>query len=306
MEGTMQQPRRFSVRWTLIGLVGLVAPGCGVPEPATPQDEVLTISQPIIGGSPASSCQWPTTVGATNCTSTLVHPRIITTADHCVADGGPTQITFGERWSGAGVVRTVNVSQCFGAAAAGLEGDFGFCVLEEPVDMEITPVLFGCETEILQAGQPAVLVGYGQRAWWDLRAGTKFKVDVQVVSIDGVDISLGNSRRGSCYGDSGGPAYVQLGDGTWRVFGVTSRGAIFCNGESIYTLIHPFVPWVEQTSGIDITPCHDADGTWNPTADCKDFPSNPEAGVGSWDDMCAAISTGGPSATCGPAFNETK
>jgi hypothetical protein len=274
---------------------------CAPPEPAA--EEVERVAQPIIGGSPATTCQWPTTVGAVNCTSTLVHPRIITTADHCVADGGPTHITFGERWSGAGVVKTVPVTECFGAAAAGLAGDFGFCILAEPVDMEITPVLFGCETEVLAAGQPATLVGYGQRAWWDFRAGTKYKVDVQVVRTDGVDIYLGNSRRGSCYGDSGGPAYVKLADGSWRVFGATSRGALLCNGESIYTLIHPFVPWVEETSGIDITPCHDSDGTWNPTAACTGFPTNPEAGAGTWDDMCAAITTSGPSSSCGPAFS---
>jgi hypothetical protein len=306
MEGTMQQRRRSSVPSGLRLILALAAPACAVPEPTSPGDEVMTISQPIIGGSAATTCQWPTTVGAGSCTSTLVHPRIITTADHCLAEGGPSQITFGERWSDPGVVRTVNVSACFGAAAAGLQGDFGFCVLAEPVDMEITPVLFGCETEILQPGQPAVLAGYGQRAWWDFRAGTKFKVDVNVVTVDGVDVYLGNSRRGSCYGDSGGPAYVQLADGSWRVFGATSRGAIFCNGESIYTLIHPFVPWIEETSGIDITPCHDSDGTWNPTADCTNFPTNPDAGVGSWDDMCAGISTSGPGASCGPAFTENK
>jgi hypothetical protein len=300
-ERIMQPARCSSSLLGLLAAVGLAA--CAPPEsaPMPPDEAVETVRQPIIGGTPATSCQWPTAVGAVNCTSTLVHPRIITTADHCVADGGPPHITFGERWSGSGVVKTVNVTQCFGAAAAGLAGDFGFCILAEPVDMKITPVLFGCETEVLAPDQDAVLVGYGQRAWWDFRAGTKFKVDVKVNRVDGVDIYLGNSRRGSCYGDSGGPAYVKLADGSWRVFGATSRGALFCNGESIYTLIHPFVPWVEETSGIDITPCHDSDGTWNPGADCQGFPTNPEAGVGSWDDLCAAVDTSGPGASCGPA-----
>ncbi len=303
--GRVGDPGRVSRLAARLVLPALLALGCATPEAAPPerQEEVEAVSQPIIGGSPATTCQWPTTVGAGNCTSTLVHPRIVTTAEHCLAEGGPTEITFGERWSGAGVVKTVPVEQCFGASSGGLVGDFGFCILAEPVDMAITPVLYGCETDILTAGQPAVLVGYGQRAFWDFRAGVKFKVDVGVVRTDGVDIYLGNSRRGSCYGDSGGPAYVQLADGTWRVFGATSRGALFCNGESIYTLIHPFVPWLEETSGIDITPCHDADGTWNPSADCRDFPLDPEAGVGGWDDLCAEIATSGPSSTCGPAFS---
>jgi hypothetical protein len=302
----MQSPSRS---WFFPGPVAAAlstaALACATPPPAepVPPAEVEEIQQQIISGTPAGSCQWPTAVEAEGCTSTLVHPRVIVTADHCVAGGGPTEISFGETSNASGRIRTVGVAQCFGAAAAGLEGDFGFCILSEEVDMPTVPVLMGCETEILTRGQPAVLVGFGQRAWWDFRVGRKFKVDVSILDTDGPDVSVGGGRRGACYGDSGGPAYVQLADGTWRVFGATSRGSFFCTGATIYTLIHPFVPWLEQTSGIDITPCHDADGTWNPSAACKRFPQNPDEGVGTWDNLCADVTRSGFSATCGDPFD---
>lgn len=33
---------------------------------------------------------------------------------------------------------------------------------------------------------------------------------------------------------------------------------------------------LEDTAGVDITPCHDADGTWNPTSACDEFPRDAE------------------------------
>ncbi len=289
-----------SLLWQPFVLGWLVLAGCN-PEESAASPPTESAEHPIIGGVRAQSCQWPTAVGAEVCTSTLVHPLIITTAAHCVQEGGPKEISFGESWSAVGAVRRVPVKECHSAEGSGLEGDFGFCILAEPVtDVPIVPVLYGCETSVLQRGQKSTLVGFGQRHWLDFRAGTKYVVDVDIAGIEGNDIYVGGRRTGACSGDSGGPAYVKLADGTWRVFGATSRGSLFCNSQTIYTLIHPFVPWLESISGIDITPCHDADGTWRPGPNCGAFPKNPEA-PGSWSNMCNHIERSGPSTTCGPA-----
>jgi hypothetical protein len=286
----------------LIVIVGLG----GACEPVAPADEAPAfdqVQQPIVGGTRAGVCQWPTAVGLDrSCTGTLVHPRVVTTAGHCVTDEGPREVTFGERWSGAGVTRTVTVERCHGGEESGLEGDFAFCLLAEAVeDVPVVPVLFGCETGILQPGQAATLAGYGRRGGLSFSAGVKYLVDVTINQVVGSDVYLGWSRAGGCSGDSGGPAYVRLADGSWRTFGATSRGSLFCNGQTIYTLIHPFVPWMEATAGIDLTPCHDADGSWNPGPGCSGFPLDPEAPGGSWANMCGDVRRGGPSATCGPS-----
>ena len=275
----------------------------GCQDDPLPEPTALDLAQqPIVGGSRAATCQWPTAVGLDqSCTGTLVHPRVVTTAGHCLTEDGPKEITFGEVWSGQGVVRTVKIERCHDGQDSGIEGDFGFCVLAEAVtDVPVVPVLMGCETAALQSGQAAVLTGYGRRGGISFRSGVKYLVDVAINQVVGNDVHLGNSRAGGCHGDSGGPAFVQLGDGSWRTFGATSRGTLFCNGQTIYTLIHPFVPWMEATSGIDITPCHDGDGAWNPGAECNGFPRDPQAEGKTWANMCSDVLRGQPSATCGP------
>ena len=293
---------------THLPLPGLVAAAClALAACAEPESPIDQIQDPIIGGTRQTACQWPTAMGAAGCTNTLVHPRIVTTANHCVAGGGPRSVTFGDTWNGTGVVRRVAVQRCYGngsgAGASGVRGDFGFCVLAEAVnDVPIVPVLFGCETEILRAGQMATLVGYGRTSGTSQMAGVKYAVNVPINRTQGADIYLGNSQVGACNGDSGGPAFVKLADGTWRAFGATSRGSAGCNNTTIYVMIHPFVPWIERTSGIDITPCHDSDGTWKPTENCRGFPINPNEANGAWSTMCQSVERGGLSATCGAPF----
>jgi hypothetical protein len=68
------------------------------------------------------------------------------------------------------------------------------------------------------------------------------------------------------------------------------------------TLIHKGVAWMEQQSGIDITPCHDADGTWNPSAACRGFSMAPLGTGRLWANGCAEPQLSPPAATCGSPF----
>ena len=301
--------RAASVVRLWIPTIAVALSAACLPPEGEPQEAPLEqTSQPIVGGTRQMQCQWPTAVGAAGCTNTLVHPLVVTTAGHCVGNstGAGRTITFGETWSGAGVVRRVPVRRCYNGTASGVRGDFGFCVLAEPVnDVPIVPVLFGCETAILKQGQQATLVGYGRLSGTTSGAGTKYAVNVTINRVSATEVLLGNATNSACNGDSGGPAFVKLADGTWRAFGATSRGSQRCNAATIYTLIHPFVPWMERTSGIDITPCHDADGKWNPGPGCRNFPMNPEASNGAWPTMCTSVQRSGLAATCGAAFDGT-
>src|SRR5687767_388242 len=132
-------------------LSAMASLACTPPEAEeTPLDRT---TQEIVGGTRQMPCQWPTAVGALGCTNTLVHPLVVTTAGHCVGGSGARNITFGDTWSGAGVVRRVAVRRCYNGSASGVRGDFGFCVLAEPVnDVPIVPILYGCETAILKQG----------------------------------------------------------------------------------------------------------------------------------------------------------
>jgi hypothetical protein len=270
-------------------------------------DPVEAVSSPITGGQLATECQFPTTVLLNGCTGTLVHPSIITTAAHCGTNHKTA--TFGE--SMGKPARRVAIQYCrtfsnSNAPDGGVSGrtlrDWAYCKLATPVtDVPIVPILMGCETDILQPGQKVVVAGFGEVEADQGGFGTKRWVETTVNRVDsGRGIQVGGMGKAPCFGDSGGPAFVKLADGTWRVFAIDSSGtADSCAAGDLMALIHKGVPWIEENSGIDITPCHDADGTWHPSAACGGFPLAPDGPGRTWANGCADQMLSGPSSTCG-------
>ncbi|MBL8974478.1 MAG: trypsin-like serine protease [Myxococcales bacterium] len=289
--------QRLAIPCALIGLFAAPAHAEG------PRSLTLTPPEPqaIYGGTDVVECGWPTTVSIEgSCTGTLVHPQVVIYAQHCGT--GYTQIAMGENLSAP--KRKLQVEFCKtigGGGGPGTGQDFAFCKLTEPVlDVPIVPILMGCETEILKPGQPVTIVGFGDADTGPY--GIKREVTTTINSIQNGEASIGGNGKDSCQGDSGGPVYVQLGDGSWRVFGITSYGGQ-CGSGGMYSMMHNGMAWFEQESGIDLTPCHNADGTWAPGFDCHDFPTTPAAGGGAWTEGCGGGPTGGYSATCGAPFD---
>jgi MYXO-CTERM domain-containing protein len=263
-----------------------------------------TEEEPLIyGGTTVETCGWPTTVavrsGGGLCTGTLVSPEIVIFAAHCGA--GNKQISFGESINGP--ARQVGTEFCqTNPQYAGANHDFAFCKLAEPVvDIQIVPILMGCETGILVPGGSIVIAGFGEAD--NGPTGIKREVVTQIGSVGGDEALLGGAGKGACHGDSGGPAFIQLGndaggDDTWRVFGVTSRGVPGCLNGATFGLMHTAVEWIEGAAGVDITPCGDAQGNWDPTVDCGFFPQDPGHGHGPWP-SCGEGPLGGFSSICG-------
>src|SRR5262245_15942315 len=50
-----------------------------------PTIEVGSIAEFVVGGQMSAACGWPSTVDISGCTGTLIHPRVVTTAAHCLS-----------------------------------------------------------------------------------------------------------------------------------------------------------------------------------------------------------------------------
>jgi MYXO-CTERM domain-containing protein len=297
--------------WLVLALVL----GCESDPGAVPA--VHEIAQPVVNGQTATLCQWPSAVMVVLarglCSGTLVNPRVVTLAAHCQTAGPVRSIYFGE--SNRTPARKVDVSKCnFYPDFQANVNDVAYCVLSEPVnDVPIAPVLMGCETSVLEKGKMVDLVGFGITSMQQPTSyGIKRFASVPLLNTPGPTgniAQVGTSSNG-CEGDSGGPIFVRLADGTWRTIGVASTTAVETDGTTMecvsptnYILLSRYVRWIESDSGIDITPCHDADGRWNPSAECGRFSTAANTSTGTWDDGCSAPGavSADPGASCAPS-----
>lgn len=295
---------------------------------------------PIVGGNEAAACEFPFAVAILEddetpvmCTGTLVNPSVVTLAAHCVNPDRPiVAVGFGEEGQGeTGPQRVVDVEDCVGHPQYFEQGfpDIAYCTLAEPVlDVAIMPILAGCELDLLEVGAEVTIVGFGS-TFGEYVAGeletegvgpkryTTQTIDVIDPTEDEVDMLGPNGSNSACFGDSGGPALIELPDGTWRVFGAASRlydpGGFpppelpgnFCGVGVTYGLLTTQLDWLETETGYDLTPCHDAAGLWDPGADCGDFPMDPQLGAGTWKNGCVGGAVGGGEALCEPAVGSS-
>lgn len=298
-----------------------------VPNPSLPEDAR------IVGGEAVEHCAWPSAAmvvlhdpnapkdkSTRLCTASLVHPEIVITAAHCLDNQHQVRgVAFTDRYKtlfddkDKKLFHEVETCKAHpkwvnDKTTQGRNLDFAYCKLKKPrTDVPIIPPLMGCEVEMLKAGTPITLVGYGQKSGAKGSApGDKMQVQTTFNGYStGGEALVGSQGKGSCYGDSGGPAYVNLKDkfgknAGWRVFGVTSSGPSGCPGPANYGMIHKFIAFVEKDTKIDVTPCFDAEGNWDPNEQCKAAPLNPRQSQGSWlEQTCEHGPKGGWISTCG-------
>jgi hypothetical protein len=275
-------------------------------------DEVAAEPQTplVFQGELVSACGWPTTVAVTSggglCTGTLVHPRVVIYAAHC--GGGSKTIRFSESAFGGG--NAIGASCQTNPGYDQTQGtDWAYCVLDQAVDqLPIAPVLFGCELDMLIPQTQIAVVGFGKNTP-NGGDGTKRwgLTTLEAVNLPGNTTAIGGGDEPSiCPGDSGGPAFILGPDGIWRVFGIASTVNLIngedCGGVGTHSIVAGAVPWIEESSGFDITPCHDQDGSWVPSPDCTGFFGSANNSYGSWGSWCGGTPASPAPSTCGPAL----
>ncbi len=268
---------------------------------------------PIIGGEAVDGLEWSNVVllesidpvdrrFAHLCTGTLIAPRFILTAAHCLAEGTAAEdisVYFGvskQANQRASVKRfglhpDACVDDCDPEAH-----DFAFIEINEDVSgVPFIPLLISQEEwdETMAVGEPVTVVGFGAvrddeaEGEPPLTPGERGYKRVVTTRIDeftktGRELIAGEPGKDTCGGDSGGPAFVQLADGSWRQAGVTSRGVRPCGaGRSYYGVPFYALTWLRDDAGLDLLP----DGC--EAGDCLDTTMK-EEGCGCRGDVGAA------------------
>jgi secreted trypsin-like serine protease len=230
---------------------------------------------PIIGGTASPPGKWPDAVAVLgaggSCTGTLIAPDVVLTAGHC-APVNPTRVianTVNYNAPG-GVTATVKSITAYPNSQSTY--DVAVVVLTTPIT-GVTPRKLGTTCTFQQgyaAGTQVHLVGFGSTSVQGGGTNTALNevtapvIDPQCTTGNGCrtsvapggEFTVGGNGKDTCFGDSGGPVYLDTPRGT-VVIGAVSRGfdnsANPCGDGGIYVRTDKIATWIETTTGKQIS-----------------------------------------------------
>jgi secreted trypsin-like serine protease len=246
-----------------------------------------TAKASIVGGRGATIAEFPSLAfiearegkGGFACTGTVVAPRVVLTAAHCVesiehgilTSAGSyalaTGVTKPSEATGENIFRVTEAHVFPGFDPGALRGDAGILILDRPTTAP--PIaLAGPDDGPLYAGGATVhLAGWGLtranaedepaglrstqmivESPSECRRRTRSYYPVYSPAAQTCALDLPRKTSGGCFGDSGGPAISQRADGTPVEIGVVSTGGDFCSTKlpNVFTRADYIYSWVSE------------------------------------------------------------
>lgn len=241
----------------------------------------------VIGGQGATIEEFPSLAyiqaregkGGFACTGTVVAPRVILTAAHCLEDLDRGRFTPASGYAVAtgtttprkavreNVFRVTETHIFPGFDPGNLRGDAGILVLDRPTAAPTISLASSADASLYGGGASVRLAGWGlTRANADdgpesLRTTTMtvqappfckqktrsyyptYSPAAQLCTLD-----VPSKKSGGCFGDSGGPVIGQRADGSLVELGIVSTGGPFCSTKlpNILTRADFVSPWVSE------------------------------------------------------------
>lgn len=257
------------------------------PSPVTEEGD----SGAIVGGSadaddPSVVAVYGQQPGARSgflCTGSVIAPTVILTAAHCVS---PVETGAGAQFvviTGPNIDKSSAQQLAVSAVHANplwspddLENghDQGIVVLSQPTSLRPLPINRGKLASAL-VGRAVRIVGYGlDDGSRQTGAGTKRQAITSLGTIFTNLILVGNSRHGTCNGDSGGPAFMNI-SGVETIVGTTSYGNADCTDGGFDARVDTDLAFIDQYLPTDCTPACDgrscgSDGCGSSCGSCAD------------------------------------
>ena len=233
------------------------------------EPELGTISQPVVGGSMVPPGKWPDAVAVLGpkgtCSGTLIAPDVVLTAGHCAGIEASEVVVDTTNYNASGGQRR-RVAKVTAFPDYQKSYDVAVVVLEEPVaDIAPRKVASKCTYAGFSADTMVRLVGFGLTQ--SDGGGSNTSLREAMAPVLDPDCSGGNGCRDaaspdgefvaggggadSCFGDSGGPVYLDTANGPVLIASV-SRGLAGaeqpCGGAGIYVRTDKLLPWIEATT----------------------------------------------------------
>lgn len=169
------------------------------------------------------------------CTASILAPDLLITAGHCLGGPGYATLTasFRTREDAPGpeiaVIKQVRIEETIPQRDLDWN-DIAVLKLASPIPAGYEPIHFLEDPSLLQVGTSVVLAGYGRNVSAPPTSGEGGAGVLRSVTQKILEVPYGEKEilidlsggKGSCHGDSGGPAFLEIGDKLYY-FGTTSR-----------------------------------------------------------------------------------